>query len=173
MPKYGYTKMFLEMLRNNNISVILNSEYNSVISKVKYKYLIYTGPIDSYFNYKFGKLHYRSIRFELQKHNKEIYQKYPQINFVDKDVNYTRIVEYKQITGANSKSTTISIEYPITNGEPYYPIPTIDNNNIYKLYKAESEKLPNVIFCGRLAEYQYYNMDQVTAQSLIIFNKFL
>ena len=173
MPKYGYTKMFLEMLRNNNITVILNSEYISLINKINYKHLIYTGPIDSYFNHKFGNLQYRSIRFEFQKQDKEIYQKYPQINFVDKDINYTRIVEYKQITGGNSKSTTISIEYPLINGEPFYPIPTVVNNNIYRLYKSEADKLSNVIFCGRLAEYQYYNMDQVTARSLIMFNKFL
>ncbi len=101
------------------------------------------------------------------------YQKVAQINFVDADTDYTRVVEYKHITGQDCNSTTISYEYPRKNGEPYYPIPNDDNHILYKKYFLEASKLKNAMFCGRLAEYQYYNMDQVIARALNIFNKYI
>jgi UDP-galactopyranose mutase len=166
MPKNGYTKMFEKMLNHKNIEVILNTDYKNILNSIKFDKMIYTGPIDYFFDYKFGKLPYRSIRFEFKNIEQENIQNTAVYNYVDPDVEYTRVCEYKQLTGQKSNSTSLSFEYPLREGEPYYPIPTDENKRKYVLYKSESSKLSNVIFCGRLAEYQYYNMDQVVATTL-------
>ncbi|MDY0083220.1 MAG: UDP-galactopyranose mutase [Ignavibacteriaceae bacterium] len=169
MPKDGYTEMFHRMLNHKNIEVVLNTDYKSILDSVKFDKMIYTGPIDYFFDYKYGKLPYRSIRFEFKNIDKIQFQETAQINYVDDTVNYTRVIEHKLLSQQNSRTTTISFEYPQGNGEPYYPIPTEENRNQYLLYKNEADKLRNVIFCGRLAEYQYYNMDQVVANTLKLF----
>jgi len=170
MPENGYTKMFERMLSHSNIEIILNTDYKSILNKINYKRMIYTGPIDYFFDYKFGKLPYRSVRFEFKNFKKERIQQAVVVNYVDQTEEFSRVTEYKFLTGTASKATTLSFEYSQIEGEPYYPVPTEENRKLYLLYKKESEKLKNVIFCGRLAEYQYYNMDQVVANSLNIFN---
>lgn len=166
MPKEGYTKMFEKMLKHKNIEILLNTDYKSVIDGVKYDKMIYTGPIDYFFDYKFGKLPYRSIRFEWENHNRKFYQDAAQVNYVDNTNEYTRVVEHKRLSGKNSITTTISKEYPQSEGEPFYPIPNGENQRKFLKYKLEGEKLNNVVFCGRLAEYRYYNIDQVVANTL-------
>ena len=166
MPKDGYTKMFEKILNHKNIEVILNTDYKSILDSIKFDKMIYTGPIDYFFDYKFGKLPYRSIRFEFRNFEKDQMQKAAVYNYTGNEVEYTRVTEYKHLTSQKSESTTISYEFSEKEGEPFYPVPTEENRKKYNDYKRESEKIKNIIFCGRLAEYQYYNMDQVVARSL-------
>jgi len=173
LPQQGYTEMFKKMLSHPNISIMLQTDYLEIIEEIKFNHLIYTGPIDTFFNHKFGKLPYRSLRFEHQTLNQEKYQEYQQINYPN-EYDFTRIVEWKHATGQKSHLTTISREYSLaaTDGmEKYYPIPREDNHQLYNKYKAEADKLEDVTFCGRLADYKYYNMDQIVARSLSVFNK--
>ncbi|MBX2975919.1 MAG: UDP-galactopyranose mutase [Ignavibacteriaceae bacterium] len=169
MPKDGYTKMFEKMLNYKNIEILLNTDYKKVIRDIKFDKIIFTGPIDYYFDYIHGRLPYRSIRFEWENIETEYFQSTSQINYVDSSVEYTRVVEHKYLSGSINPSTTISKEYPQRNGEPYYPIPSEENRKLYNKYKAELSKEINTIFCGRLAEYQYYNMDQVVGNVLKLF----
>lgn len=169
MPKDGYTKMFDKILKHKNIELILNTDYKKILNSVKFDKIIYTGPIDYYFDYKFGKLTYRSIRFEFRNLKQKNYQETAQVNYVDDSVEFTRVIEHKLLNQQNADTTTVSFEYPQKDGEPFYPVPTNDNRHKYFAYKTEAEKLKDVIFCGRLAEYQYYNMDQVVANTLKIF----
>lgn len=169
MPKDGYTKMFEKILNHKNIEVILNTDYKSIINTIKFDKMIYTGPIDYFFDYKFGKLPYRSIRFEFRNLPQAQFQETAQINYVDNSVEFTRVIEHKLLSQQNADTTTISFEYPQKEGEPFYPVPTEENRNKYLQYKKEADKKNQIIFCGRLAEYQYYNMDQVVANTLKIF----
>jgi len=171
MPKDGYTKMFEKMLNHKNIEVILDTDYKSILESVKFDKMIYTGPIDYFFDYKFGKLPYRSIMFEFKNYSNRYLQACAVYNYVQKDVEFTRVCEYKHLTNQPSDSSTLSYEYPSFEGEPFYPIPTEENKRLYSLYKKESEQLKTVIFCGRLAEYQYYNMNQVIVNSLNIIKR--
>ncbi len=170
MPEEGYTKMFERILNNPNIEVKLNTNYKDIMSELEFGKMIYTGPIDYFFDYKFGKLPYRSLSFEWENHNVEFYQEAASVNFVDSE-KFTRITEQKYLTGQISKTTTIAKEYPEKEGEPFYPIPNNKNDMLYRQYKTEAEKLDNVIFLGRLAEYKYYNMDHVVEKVLKIFDK--
>jgi UDP-galactopyranose mutase len=173
MPKDGYTRMFEKMLNHKNIEVILSTDYKDILTDIKFNKMIYTGPIDYFFDYMHGKLPYRSIRFEYEHHLTKHFQKTAQVNYVDDSVEFTRVVEHKRLSDNNTSTTTISKEFSQTEGEPFYPIPTVENRELYNLYKNESEKLSTVIFCGRLAEYQYYNMDQVVANALTVLRKFV
>ena len=166
MPKDGYTRMFKNMLAHKNIDLRLNVDFFDVLNEEKSDYLIYTGPIDRFFDYEYGKLPYRSVRFEFFNYKMEKYQPASQVNHVSSEEKFTRSVEYRQITEQKSDSTTISVEYPQVDGEPFYPIPTIEHRELYLKYKSKAETLKSVLFCGRLAEYQYYNMDQVVANTL-------
>ncbi|GAB4130879.1 MAG: UDP-galactopyranose mutase [Ignavibacteriales bacterium] len=168
MPKDGYTKLFEKMLNHKNIEIILNTDYKKIINDIKCDKMVYTGPIDYYFDYIHGKLPYRSIRFEWETINSEFYQKTAQVNYVDNKKEFTRVIEHKRLSGNNSNVTTISKEYPQVDGEPFYPVPNDDNRKLFMNYKHESEKLKSVVFCGRLAEYQYYNMDQVIINTIIM-----
>ena len=173
LPKHGYTEMFKKMLSNRNISIMLQTDYRTIIDQVRYHKMIYTGPIDSFFDYEFGKLPYRSLRFEHETFNQEKFQDFQQINYPN-EYDFTRIVEWKHATGQKSDFTTISREYSLAADkgmEKYYPIPREENHRIFNRYKEEANKLENVIFCGRLADYKYYNMDQVVARALNIFEK--
>jgi UDP-galactopyranose mutase len=172
IPKHGYTELFKKMLDHKNISIMLQTDYREVINDFSFKKIIYTGPVDSYFDYKYGKLPYRSLRFEHETLNQKQYQDYQQINYPN-EYAFTRIVEWKHATGQKSDVTTITREYPLEaegDMDKYYPIPRDENHKLYQLYKEEVNKLDNVIFCGRLAEYKYYNMDQIVARALKIFN---
>lgn len=167
MPKKGYTKMFERILDHPNIEIILNTDYKQIVNDVSFDKMIYTGPIDYFFYYKYGKLAYRSIRFEFENYETESYQEAAVINHVGEENDFTRVTEYKYLTNQINKSTTITREYAEPNGDPYYPIPTEASQIVFKQYEAEAKKLNSVIFCGRLAEYKYYNMDQVVGKCLI------
>jgi len=171
IPKDGYTTMFEKILAHKNIELVLNTDYKNILSDIKFNKMIYTGPIDYFFDYEFDKLPYRSIRFEFENINNDSFQETAQINYVDDKPLFSRVIEHKKLNGQNLKTTTISREYPQTEGEPYYPIPNDVNKNQFNNYKKRSEELRNVFFCGRLAEYQYYNMDQVVANTVNIFEK--
>ncbi len=172
MPKYGYTKMFEQMLNHSNINILLNTDYKSVIDSINYKTLIYTGPIDTYYEYCYGKLPYRSIEFKFQTLNSEYYQPTGTVNYPVTQP-YTRITEFKYLTGQKHHMTSIVFEFPKAEGEPYYPIPRTENLEIYSKYKALAANTKNTYFTGRLGTYKYYNMDQVVAQSLSLFNKLM
>ncbi|WKZ70631.1 MAG: UDP-galactopyranose mutase [Melioribacteraceae bacterium] len=166
MPKDGYTKMFEKILSHKNIEVVLNTDFKDIVEGVKFDKMIYTGPIDYFFDYQFGKLPYRSIRFEWETLETSDYQRAPVINYVDDSFEFTRVTEYKKLTGQKNNYTTITREYASTKDDPYYPIPTKGNQQLYQKYFGESSKLKSVSFLGRLAEYKYYNMDQVVARIL-------
>ncbi len=161
MPKDGYTKMFERMLKHKNIEIILNTDYKKIINNIKFDKMIYTGPIDYFFDYEFGKLPYRSLKFKWENINTEFHLKASSYNFVGKEEKFTRKTEYKYLTGQKSNSTTISTEYPTMKGDPYYPVPNSKNHTEFNKYKNLADRIKNVIFIGRLAEYKYYNMDQI------------
>lgn len=172
MPKNGYTEMFQAMLSHENIHIMLNTNYKDIVDFIPHKQLIYTGPIDGYFDYQFGKLPYRSIDFKFETLDQENYQETGTINYPTSNL-YTRITEFKHLTGQKHHKTTIVYEYPTAEGDPYYPIPRKENQDIYNQYKKLADETPNVFFTGRLGTYKYYNMDQVVAQSLALFRKII
>jgi UDP-galactopyranose mutase len=170
MPAQGYTRMFQKMLSHPNIKIMLNTDYKEIVDVIPYKTMIYTGPIDSYFNYCFGRLPYRSIEFRFETLDMEVFQSTGTINFPNEHP-YTRITEFKYLTGQKHHKTSIVYEYPQAEGDPYYPIPRPENAEIYKKYQGLASTMTNTYFTGRLATYKYYNMDQVVAQSLSLFEK--
>ncbi|HEY0743299.1 MAG TPA: UDP-galactopyranose mutase [Chryseosolibacter sp.] len=172
MPLYGYTRMFQKMLSHPNIKIMLNTDYKEIIDVIPYKNLIYTGPIDSFFNYCYGRLPYRSLEFKFETHDTETFQATGTINFPNEHA-YTRITEFKYLTGQKHAKTSIVYEYPQAEGDPYYPIPRPENAEIYKKYQQLANAMTNTYFTGRLATYKYYNMDQVVAQSLSLFDKLI
>jgi UDP-galactopyranose mutase len=170
MPLHGYTRMFENMLSHPNIKIMLNTDYRDIVDFVPYKEMIYTGPVDEFFSFRFGKLPYRSLEFKHETHNQEWYQQAPVVNFPN-EYQYTRITEFKYLTGQEHNKTSVVYEFPRAEGDPYYPVPRPENAEIYRKYKALAEATPGVWFVGRLATYRYYNMDQVTAQALTTFEK--
>jgi UDP-galactopyranose mutase len=172
MPLHGYTKMFEKMLSHPNIKIMLNTDYEEVMDEVKFKKLIFTGPIDEFFNYKYGKLPYRSLRFKFETLEASQYQETGTINYPN-DYGFTRITEFKHLTGQKHDKTTVVYEFPEATGDPYYPVPRPENDLLYKKYAAMAAQLPNTHFVGRLATYRYYNMDQVVAQALSTFKKIM
>lgn len=171
MPLEGYTRMFERMLDHPNISIMLNTDYRQVRDQVAYKHLIYCGPIDEYFDHCFGKLPYRSLKFEHQSLEQEQFQSIATVNYPDETVPYTRISEYKHLTGQQHASTSITYEYPSAEGDPYYPIPRPENAELYKRYEQLAAETPGVTFLGRLGTYKYYNMDQVVGQALALYKR--
>lgn len=170
MPLHGYTRMFEKMLDHPNIKIMLHTDYAGLKDEIKYKNVIFTGPVDEYFNYCYGKLPYRSLHFEHQTHDKEKYQEAAVVNYPNEHA-YTRVTEFKYLTGQEHRKTSVVFEYPRAEGDPYYPIPQPQNAELYAKYKALAEALPNVHFAGRLGTYKYYNMDQVVAQALTLADK--
>lgn len=168
MPLHGYTKMFENMLCNPNIKIMLNTDYKEIVKFIPHKEMIYTGPIDYYFDYCYGKLPYRSIEFKMETREVETYQPTGTVNYPNEHL-YTRSTEFKYLTGQKHSKTTIVYEYPKDEGDPYYPVPRPENAELYKKYERLTAGLPTVHFTGRLATYKYYNMDQVVAQSLKLF----
>jgi UDP-galactopyranose mutase len=172
MPLHGYTAMFQNMLNHPNIKVMLNTDYKEIIDIVPHKYLIYTGPIDSYFNYCYGKLPYRSLEFKFETIDAESFQPTGTVNYPNEQA-YTRITDFKYLTGQKHHKTSVVYEFPRAEGDPYYPIPRPENAELYKKYQQLTTSMTNTYFVGRLATYKYYNMDQVVAQALTLFKKIM
>jgi UDP-galactopyranose mutase len=170
MPQHGYTRMFENILNHPNIHVMLNTDYKEIEKWIPYKKMIYTGPVDYFFNHCYGHLPYRSIEFKFQTFEQDIYQPTGTVNYPN-DQAYTRTTEFKYLTGQKHKKTTVVFEYPKAEGDPYYPVPKPENHELYKKYQLLAMTRPDVYFSGRLATYKYYNMDQVVAQSLVLFKK--
>jgi UDP-galactopyranose mutase len=170
MPLHGYTRMFENMLDHPNIKVLLNCDYREVEKDIPFREMIYTGPVDAFFDYRYGKLPYRSLEFKHETHNVAVYQAAPVINYPNEHL-YTRVTEFKYLTGQEHSKTSIVYEFPQSEGDPYYPVPRKENAAIYANYKALAEATPDVHFVGRLATYKYYNMDQIVAQALTVYSK--
>jgi len=170
MPKQGYTRMFERMLDHPNIKVLLNTDYREVESFLPYERMVYTGPIDEYFDYRYGKLPYRSLEFRFETVDAPVFQPAPVVNHPN-DYEYTRVTEFKYLTGQEHPRTTVVYEYPRAEGDPYYPVPRPENRELYKQYEALAEAQDDTVFVGRLATYRYYNMDQVVAQALAVFRR--
>lgn len=168
MPKDGYTVMFQRLLSHRNIAVELGVDFLTDRNRFDADLIVYTGSLDSYFDNRLGKLPYRSIRFE-HKHTKQTDQMQPvgTINFPN-DYELTRVTEFKHLTSQQCKGTSFVCEYPCSEGDPFYPIPTVANEALAVQYRALAAAEGNVIFVGRLAQYKYFNMDQVVAASLKI-----
>jgi UDP-galactopyranose mutase len=172
MPLHGYTRMFERMVDHPNIKLMLNTDYREIDGLVRYGHLVYSGPVDEFFNHCYGRLPYRSLSFRHETIDREWFQPVAVVNYPSADVPYTRITEYKHLTGQSHPRTSISYETPTDAGDPYYPVPTAQNAALYARYEALAAATPNVSFTGRLGTYRYYNMDQVVAQSLTLFQRF-
>jgi UDP-galactopyranose mutase len=165
MPAEGYTAMFERMLDHPNIELGLGDDFANVRHTVRADHVIFTGPIDEYFGYRFGRLPYRSLTFRSKTLDREWVQPVAVINHPN-DHAYTRVTEFKHLTGQRHPKTTLMYEFPTDQGDPYYPIPRPENEQRYKRYQALADTTPDVTFVGRLGTYRYYNMDQVVAQAL-------
>jgi UDP-galactopyranose mutase len=171
MPLHGYTRMFERMLDHPNIKVMLNTDYREIEGLIPHDQMVYSGPIDEFFHYRYGKLPYRSLEFKFETYDEDVHQSAPVINFPNEH-SYTRVTEFKYLTGQeHPKKTTVVFEYPQAEGDPYYPVPRPENAELYKRYKALADETDGVHFVGRLATYKYYNMDQVVAQALATFKR--
>jgi UDP-galactopyranose mutase len=170
MPRHGYTRMFENMLDHDNIKILLNTNYREIEDLIPFREMIYTGPIDEYFDYRFGKLPYRSLSFQFETHDVTQWQPVAVVNYPN-DHPYTRVTEFKHITGQSHPKTSLVYEYPMAEGDPYYPVPRPENMELYKKYQQLADATPQRWFVGRLATYKYYNMDQVTAQALTVYRK--
>jgi UDP-galactopyranose mutase len=171
IPADGYTRMFERMLDHPKIDILLGVDFAEVRKAYAFDRLVYTGPIDEYFGYCYGPLPYRSLRFEHEIVDCEQFQPVATVNYPDEATPYTRITEYKHFTGDTGPQTSITTEYPAAEGDPYYPIPREANRQLYKRYEALAEAETDTVFVGRLATYQYYNMDQVVGQALATWRK--
>ncbi|MGZ8531157.1 MAG: UDP-galactopyranose mutase, partial [Candidatus Binatia bacterium] len=166
MPLHGYTRMFQRMLDHPHIHVEVGVDFFEIRHKIRAAHIVFTGPLDAYFDYCYGKLPYRSIRFEHEhRRNTRLYQPVGTVNFPN-DYDFTRITEFKHVTGQLHDGTSIVREYPQDEGDPYYPIPRPENELLLKQYQALESKESNVTFVGRLAQYRYYNMDQCVGAAL-------
>jgi len=170
MPLHGYTRMFENMLDHPNIKVLLNCDYREVEKDIPFRKMIYTGPVDTFFDYCYGKLPYRSLEFKHETHDTEVYQSAPVVNYPNEQL-YTRITEFKYLTGQEHSKTSIVYEFPKAEGDAYYPVPRKENAELYAKYKSLADDTPDVHFVGRLATYKYYNMDQIVAQALTTYAK--
>jgi UDP-galactopyranose mutase len=171
MPLHGYTRMFEKMLDHPNITVMTGTEYRDVAPNCQYGHLIFCGPIDEFFDYRYGRLPYRSLRFEHMTLQQAQFQPVGVVNFPSAELPYTRITEYKHLTGQKHPATSLTYEYPTNEGDPYYPVPRPENAALFQRYQSLADSLTNVSFVGRLATYRYYNMDQVVAQALATYER--
>ncbi len=158
------------MLSHPNIKLLLQADYREIRNAIPFRRLVYTGPIDEFFDFRFGKLPYRSLEFRHETLNEEWHQPAPVVNYPNEH-EYTRVTEFKYLTGQEHPKTTVVYEYPRADGDPYYPVPRAENRALYDQYKALADATSNVWFVGRLATYKYYNMDQVVAQALAAYRK--
>ena len=170
MPAGGFTNMFTRMLDHPNIEVMLDCDFREVRARIPHRRLIYTGPIDEFFDFRFGKLPYRSLVFKHVTLNKEWHQPVAVVNY-PQEHDYTRVTEYKHLTGQRHGQTSVTYEYPSDAGDPYYPVPRPQNAELYRRYESLADCLRDVWFVGRLATYRYYNMDQVVGQALATFRR--
>lgn len=168
MPADGYTRMFERMLDHPNIDLRLGTSFAEAMVGVSFKRLIYTGPIDEYFGFCFGRLPYRSLRFEHRTFEAAQVQSVATINYPQTE-DFTRVTEFKHLTGQHHPQTSVVYEYPSATGDPYYPIPREENFALFRKYDALARQMPDVWFVGRLANYRYFNMDQVVGQALATF----
>ncbi len=171
MPAQGYTAMFAAMLDHPLIDIELGVDFEDANKRVSYDRLVFTGPIDEYFGHRYGKLPYRSLDFRHETLNQEWLQPVAVINYPSEDVPYTRVTEYKHLTGQKATRTSITYEFPSAQGDPYYPIPRPENEALFKRYDALARDTADVLFVGRLATYRYYNMDQVVGQALATYRR--
>jgi UDP-galactopyranose mutase len=171
MPKEGYAKMFENMLNNENIKILLNTDYKEIIDWIDYDLMIYTGELDYFFDYKYGKLHYRCLNFGFRSFNED-YQPVAVVNY-NNNYDFTRITEFKKMTFQEHKKTTICIEYPTDEGIVAYPVLNKRNKKILNKYVEEVDKLidKDIYFVGRLAEYKYYNMDESVRRALDVYDE--
>jgi UDP-galactopyranose mutase len=170
MPRQGYTAMFANMLDHPNIRVELGTSWNEVRDRARARRIVFTGPIDQFFECRFGALPYRSLQFEHVTREVEWAQPVAVVNYPQTE-RYTRVTEYKHLTGQVHPRTSLTYEYPSDEGDPYYPIPRPENQRLYQMYRAAAQRVPDVWFVGRLGSYQYLNMDQVVAQALATFDR--
>src|SRR5436853_2441363 len=170
MPKAGFTKMFERMLDHRNIDIMLDTDYRDVKDSVAYRRVVFTGPIDEFFGYRYGKLPYRSLRFQHVTLNKGWHQSVAVVNYPQTH-DYTRVTEYKHLTGQQHPKTSLTYEFPCADGDPYYPVPRPENAELFKRYESLALRTEGVWFVGRLATYRYYNMDQVVGQALSTFRR--
>ncbi|TGS72286.1 UDP-galactopyranose mutase [Mesorhizobium sp. M3A.F.Ca.ET.174.01.1.1] len=170
MPAGGYARMFERMTNHPSIKIMLQTDYREIRDRISFRRLIYTGPIDEYFDCRLGRLPYRSLRFEHVTVDCEQFQPVAVVNYPQTE-GYTRITEYKHLTGQKNARTSLTYEYPTDVGDPYYPVPRPENEALYKQYEALAASCPDVWFVGRLATYRYYNMDQVVGQALATFGR--
>lgn len=172
MPLRGFTRMFENMLDHPNIKIMLNTDYAEVRDVVPFREVIFTGPIDEYFDFRYGKLPYRSIQFQFKTIDLPRVQPVAVINYPNEHL-YTRVTEFKYLTGQSCDKTSLVYEFPCAEGDPYYPVPRAENTALYQKYRALAEATSGVHFVGRLATYKYYNMDQVVAQALTLYAKII
>ena len=170
MPEHGYTRMFERMLDHPNINVMLQTDFRDIRDVIPHRRTIYTGPIDEFFGFRHGKLPYRSLRFEHVTLDTPRFQPVGTVNYPQTE-EYTRVSEYKHLTGQEHPKTSITYEYPSADGDPYYPIPRPENAQLFRTYERLAQSTPDVWFVGRLATYRYYNMDQVVGQALATFKR--
>lgn len=170
MPAAGFTRMFERMLSHPKIKIMLQTDYQEIRDEVQYSRVIFTGPIDEFFEYRFGRLPYRSLSFEHVTLDKQWHQPVAVVNYPQTQA-YTRVTEYKHLTGQEHPKTSLTFEYPCDHGDPYYPVPRPENQKLYKAYERLALAQTNVWFVGRLATYRYYNMDQVVGQALATFRR--
>ena len=170
MPAAGFTRMFEQIVDHPNIEIMLDTDYRDLTPSVRYQQLIFTGPIDEYFGYCYGKLPYRSLSFKHVTLDKPWHQSVAVVNYPQTN-DYTRVTEYKHLTGQQHAQTSLTYEYPSDKGDPYYPIPRPENAELFKRYESLALATKGVWFVGRLATYRYYNMDQVVGQALATFRR--
>jgi UDP-galactopyranose mutase len=163
--------MFERMTDHPLIEKMLGTDYRDIKDEIDADHIIFTGPIDEYFDFRFGKLPYRSLRFDHRTLDQEQFQPVAVVNYPSPDIPFTRISEYKHLTGQEHPKTSITYEYPAAEGDPYYPIPRPENQELFKRYEALADATPDVTFVGRLATYRYYNMDQIVGQALATFRR--
>jgi UDP-galactopyranose mutase len=161
------------MLDHPNIKIMLNTDYREVRDFIPYRSMVYTGPIDEYFDFCYGKLPYRSLDFKFETRPVSgLAQPVAVVNYPN-DYNYTRVTEFKHLTGQEHSKTSLVYEFPKAEGDPYYPVLNPVTAEQYKAYKALADSTANTHFVGRLATYKYYNMDQVVAQALAEFERIM
>jgi UDP-galactopyranose mutase len=172
MPLEGFTRMFERMLDSDNITIRTSVEFADIARTYPGTKTIYTGPVDEYFGFRYGPLPYRSLEFKHETYDQDRFQPAAVVNYPN-DHEYTRVTEFKYLTGQQSRKTSVVYEYPRAEGDPYYPIPRPENAALYARYKELADRRADVHFVGRLATYKYYNMDQVVAQALVTYRKIL
>jgi UDP-galactopyranose mutase len=170
MPTEGYTRMFERMLDHPNIKIMLQADYAEIKTQIPHRRTIFTGPVDEYFGFRLGKLPYRSLKFRHVTLDKEWHQPVAVVNYPQTE-RFTRVTEYKHLTGQVHPQTSITYEFSSDSGDPYYPVPRPENQELYKRYEALALAARDVWFVGRLATYRYYNMDQVVGQALATFRR--